>query len=102
MRKLLGLSLVVCAALSMLIASSAEAISTPSIPTVKICRICPRGSWELPNGTVVFRGWVTEVTLRALRGHLRQGSMLLDDSATVGACCAFRVLPDGTMLPGVD
>lgn len=100
MRKLLGLCLIVCAVFAVLVVANVEA-ARPEL--VKICSICPRGSSELPNGNVVFFGWVREIPLPALPGRLRRGDFgPLPDDATLGACCAFQVTPDGTYIPGVD
>ena len=95
MRKLLGLSLLVMLAIS----TVSWSMGPPA--KVKICHICPRGTVEGANGVVTFFGWVEEIFEPALGGHLRHGDAQLE-SGEVGACCAFRVLPDGTILPGAD
>ncbi len=65
---------------------------------IKICHVV--SSIERPNGVVFYVGRVITVSRRAYRRHRAHGDVRVGQAAVEGQCCAFTVLPDGTVLPG--
>ncbi len=102
MRRLLGLSLLVCAVISVYMTSQTEA--GPPIK-VQLCHVW--SNRELANGIVQVRADVHSFPLAAVPAHLAHGDIsveLATGSTTPiadGTCCRFSIMPNGDIVPGI-